>query len=404
MVRDLSGESDVHAAAKSGRSATILVLAGAFWPAYRAGGTVQTLKHMTEAIGDEFRFLVVTSNRDLGCKTPLDVETDRFIPVGRAEVCYLSSSKYTPLRILRVLRRLRYDVLYVNSYHSPLFGAWPLMARRLGLLPDLPTVLAPRGELAVGALHSGGTIRRSKKWAYRQLANMLGCYRKLLWHASSKWEAADILRQYPRARVHVAPDLAASGPPRRRCHVKTPGQARFVFVGRIAPVKNLHLALQWIGETHGTVTLDVYGPVDDTAYFERCQSLGANMMGRVQFHGAVSPLAVREALAVADFLLLPSSSENYGHAIVEALGAGVPVVIGDGTQWRGLVEVCAGWDLSLSRPNAFIQTLQTCVDMEAGEYQSWSDGAVRFAGEHVNSEDTLERNRLLFREALSVRA
>ena len=48
-----------------------------------------------------------------------------------------------------------------------------------------------------------------------------------------------------------------------------------------------------------------------------------------------------------DVMLLPTLGENFGHAIIEALDAGLPVVISDRTPWRNLEQAGVGADLPL---------------------------------------------------------
>ena len=62
-----------------------------------------------------------------------------------------------PARIILLLRHFRrhsrrVDLVYLNSVFSPLFTMLPLLSQRLRLIPCRPILLAPRGELAPGAL------------------------------------------------------------------------------------------------------------------------------------------------------------------------------------------------------------------------------------------------------------
>ena len=62
---------------------------------------------------------------------------------------------------------------------------------------------------------------------------------------------------------------------------------------------------------------------------------------------------------------LPSFSENFGHAINEALSVGVPVLISDKTPWRNLQEKGMGWDLSLDNRRAFIEVIEAMASAKA---------------------------------------
>jgi hypothetical protein len=70
------------------------------------------------------------------------------------------------------------------------FTLHPLLARRLHLVPARPTVLAPRGEFSHGAL----MLKRFKKTVYRTATRLARLDRRLIWQASSDYEATDIQR------------------------------------------------------------------------------------------------------------------------------------------------------------------------------------------------------------------
>ena len=88
---------------------------------------------------------------------------------------------------------------------------------------------------------------------------------------------------------------------------------------RIAATMNARLVL--VGE----------GP-DSGAAFDEAQSLG--VLDRVEFLGLVDD--VLPILATADLLLLPSETESFGLAALEAMASGIPVI---GSNTGGLPEV-----------------------------------------------------------------
>lgn len=59
-----------------------------------------------------------------------------------------------------------------------------------------------------------------------------------------------------------------------------------------------------------------------------------------------------------------------------------PVIIGNATPWRGLVEKGAGWDVALDDTNALTAAVQGCVDADQGAMARLSAGALACATEH----------------------
>src|SRR4030095_14144490 len=165
----------------------------------------------------------------------------------------------------------------LNSFFARAFSINPVLLRRLGRIPSLPIVLAPRGEFSPGALQ----IKPRRKRAWLAVSRVLGLHRDLIWQASSPLEAADIRRclgpieRDRRSRIVVAPIIASADPPAAPgAHVhplarrsKPPGHLRVVFLSRLSPKKNLLGALRILGTVRGSVEFNIYGPVGDERYW-----------------------------------------------------------------------------------------------------------------------------------------
>lgn len=386
------------------RPTRVLILSEYYLPAYRAGGPVRTLSNLVERLGDEFEFRVVTGDRDLGDPRPFDdVEPGRWIARGRAWCWYLRRRPGRPVDLCRVVRSTPHDVLYLNSLFSTGFGVAPLLLRRLGLLGGAPVVLAPRGELSAGAL----SLKAPKKRVFLVIARALRLHRGVRWQATTALEAAEIRRWFGAgATVAVAGNLASgAGPdaPATRPDAKRPGRLRLVFYSRIAPKKNLLGALDMLAGVRGDVRLDVHGPIEDRDYWRRCQERIAELPENVvvRAHGPLPFGAATAELAGYDAFLLPTLGENFGHAIVEALAAGCPVVISDTTPWLGLEDHQAGWALPLGAAERWRGVLQRLVDMDAAEHARWSRGARDHAARTTSDPGVADANRALLAGAVS---
>jgi len=125
-----------------------------------------------------------------------------------------------------------------------------------------------------------------------------------------------------------------------RSHAASP--RRVLFLGRIAPIKNLDLlmrAFSQVGSSYPDLRLSIAGdgPLQETG---RLMSLadGLGIADRIDWLGFVQGLDKEAALRQATVLAMPSESENFGVAAVEALARGVPVVVSRGVGIADRVE------------------------------------------------------------------
>lgn len=396
----------------------VLTLLDYYLPGYKAGGPPRTVQHMVERLGGDLDFTIVTRDRDADGSAPYpETAPSSHRRAGAARVRYLRAAELAPDVLRRVIAGTPHDVLYLNSVFSPRLTFAPLWLRRLGLIPRVPVVVAPRGELQPGALAARGWNagvpdavatrvpgpRTAKKLAYISAARASGITDGVTWQVSSDAEADDVRRHFGAAvRVRVAPDVtSAVSADEPRTVGKTAGELRVAFVSRISAKKNLRGAVELLAGVRGRVTLDIYGPVEDAAYWRTCTraiaALPANIS--VHYHGPLPHAAVGPVWRAHHLFLFPTHGENFGHAILEALSAGCPVAVSDCTPWRGLTTAGVGWDLPLRAPDAFRAAVQRCVDMDTAEFDAWSRRAAAFARARRDDASVLDANRALFREA-----
>ena len=334
---------------------------------------MRTIVNMVDQLTDEFEFWIVTLDRDLGDKDPYPgIEVDKWLPVGKAMVCYLSPRDCTVRKIGELLKHTRHDVLYLNSFFEPLLTIKTLLARRLSSLPSKHVILAPRGEFSPGALE----IKYFKKSLYIKVAKMFGIYNGILWQASSDHEALDIARVMNLTTdvIQVAPDLPS--PILSDKHpsyeiVKAPEsqRLRIVFLSRISPKKNLDYAIKILAKIKSPVLMDIYGPIEDDDYWQTCRNMWKAMPAHIgiEYNGSIQPEAVASVFSQYDLFFFPTRGENYGHVIAEALSAGTSVLLSDQTPWRNLERDQLGWDFSLDDRDKFIDVIEK---LAATDYQS----------------------------------
>ena len=411
-------------ATPAGDRPKILVFLQGYLPGYLAGGPIRSIANMVSALGREFEFLIVTSDRDYKAESPYaGVRTGQWTQVGEAQVLYVQPGLRGLWTLLRAARKQSHQIIYLNSFFSRRFSMLPLLLWKLKIVPGCSLVLAPRGEFSRGALQ----LKSWRKHAYLWVAKMLGMCNTVIWHASTHLEAGDVRRVWHSAvDINVAAPLQSALTPatqfrRERTGImvasdlpdieddvdfvpcpKHPSKLDIVFVSRISRMKNLDGALAILKQVQGAVRFDIYGPVEDRAYWAECCELIESMPPNVvvRHHGPLPPNDVRSVLSRHHLFFLPTRGENYGHVIVEALGVGRPVLISDQTPWQGLEQFAAGWSIPLDEPSRFRSVLQECVDMEETTFSVLCQGARHYLRERSDYNRSLCSNRDLWGCAL----
>ena len=142
-------------------------------------------------------------------------------------------------------------------------------------------------------------------------------------------------------------------------------------------MKNLDFAIDVLRTVESRVSFDVYGPIEDEAYWTAClrraESLPSNVT--MTYRGVLEPDAVAGTIAEHHVVFLPSRAESFGHVHVEALAAGRPIVTSDHTPWRDLEAQHAGFAIALSSPARFVEVIDRFAAMPRRELQAWSAGA-----------------------------
>jgi glycosyltransferase involved in cell wall biosynthesis len=382
----------------------ILIFSDYYLPGYKSGGAMRTIVNMVERLGDNYDFRVLTRGFDVGEKDFYSgIKIDDWNQIGKSGIFHAGHGQLNFATIRRVMKEAAPDAVYLTSFFSPLCIKF-LTLRRLGMLPDVPVILAPEGEFSPGALQ----LKATKKKIFRTLAFPGRLYRELIWKAASEPEREDILRVAGTdCEIYIAPNM----PPRviledysfARKPEKRSGAARFVFLSRVVPKKNIRHTLEILPGLEGEIELDIYGPLEDEAYWAECQELIARMPAniKVKHQGSIPYEMVAEKMTGYHYFVLPTLGENFGHVMPEAFSAGCPVLISDQTPWRSLVEKNIGWDLPLERTDLWREALQKCVAMDAAEYERQSQAARQYAIDWLAAPEIVAANKRVLDRALA---
>lgn len=230
------------------------------------------------------------------------------------------------------------DVLHLHGPWLPANLQLASLARRR----RLPYVVSIHGMLDDWSM--------SQKAAKKRVFLALGARRMLeqaaYVHCTADEERRQSARWYPRGRPAVIQcmcDLTPFADARHAAPDPSP-TARLLFLSRVHPKKGVELLIDAVALLRGDgldVDLTIAGPGDE-AYVTslRRRIASAGLESRARLVGMIRDPGEKVALyAGSDLFVLPTSQENFGIVLVEAMACGTPVVTTRGVAiWRELEE------------------------------------------------------------------
>ena len=384
----------------------ILCLLDYYLPGFKSGGPLRSILNLVDQLGDELDFFIITRDRDANdAESYPAICVNEWNVVGRSQVFYATPDQIDLYSIARLIRNTPHDVLYLNSFFSLSFSIQPLIARKLGLLPIKPCILAPRGEFSKGALE----LKRTKKAIFMSAASSIGLHNSITWQASSAMERDQIRLNIGSIakQIVIAPDLPSDSSlplygalkPSERHHQ---GMLRLVFISRISAKKNLDFLLKILFNVSSPTSLDIFGPIEDPFYLHKCNKLIGLLPEhiKVSFMSAVNHSDVAATFGRYDLFAFPTRGENFGHVIIESLAAGTPVLVSDQTPWRGNEEL-ALQEISLLNPDAWAAAIDQWANLDASSMFQRRAAAMAYANRVLHDKNTTNKNLNLFLDSIN---
>lgn len=382
----------------------VLVFVRYYLPGFRSGGPVRSASNLVRALEGEYDFRIVCLNRDHGERAPYpDVTPGQWTQLSGARVYYATDREAGFALCRRLMREIQPKMVYLNSLLDREFSIKPFLAAGRGCC--IPVLLAPRGELSPGALG----LKAKRKQLFLTLVQASGYYAHVNWHASSTAEKERIRKVFaPDASqlflVSNLPEMQQDRGP--RAEAKKPGVLNIVLAARISPMKNTLAAIRMAGQLHGEVVLDLWGPLENKDYWAACekqvQLCQPNV--KVSYRGEVAHEKMHAVLREYDVMLLPTLGENFGHSIIEALSAELPVIISDRTPWKNLMAAGVGADLPLEDEPEFVRQLERFQAMDESDIEKVRNACRRYVDAWQADHADLGAYRKMFDTVIGSRA
>ncbi|RTL57189.1 MAG: glycosyltransferase [Sphingobacteriales bacterium] len=357
-----------------------------FSPAFKAGGPIQSLANLVDLLENEYIFRVVTRAYDKGEQSILPtIRPDEWNERGKdTQVFYWKGGL---VKFIKLLRECSSRVIYINGIYSLYFNILPLLFFKGRV------VLAPRGMLHAGALSQ----KPVKKKIYLFFFKLFGWHKKVVFHATDENEKEFIQQLFgTNVKVYVAPNVPKNIG-RLPVLFKDPGKLKLVSVALVGPMKNYHEVLSALKKVKGNVIYNIYGPIIHKDYWKDCLKIIGDLPENIEvhYHGELLPDKVKEVLAENHVFILPSVSENFGHALFESFSAGKPVITSNNTPWKNLQQFKAGWNAATSA-DALVCILDEACNLNNSDYEALCKGARKVADNYFSGVNFSEAYKQLF--------
>jgi glycosyltransferase involved in cell wall biosynthesis len=172
------------------------------------------------------------------------------------------------------------------------------------------------------------------------------------------------------------------------------GPLRVVFVGRLTREKGvgeLVTAARDLPDVRWTIVGDAL-PSDRDGAVADVARLAADAGDRIRLVGMVSADRVRECLAEADLLVLPSWREGVPRSVIEGMASGLPVVA---TNIRGCRELVQpglnGWLVPARDSTALGRAILQAAELDPDRLAAMGAAGRQRAWEHHREEGVFER-------------
>jgi len=380
----------------------ILIIYEYFYPAYKAGGIIQSLKNLVSLLHPFFDFYCITGARDLNEQNILsgiienswnkvNIGNEVFMNIWYDDKRSLSYSKYNKL-----FKEINPDIFYINGFMSIPFLLLPLWVIKTTHFKHIKIVVAPRGMLQEGAV----SINKIKKVLYLFIIQKLKLMNNISWHITNYVEKAGILKYFNFApdQLYCISNIPASPVKEIFPILKQKDTLNLVYTSIITEKKNLHYLIIALKSCKSSVYLSIYGVIKEQSYWSYCKDLLLNMPDNVvvDYKGAYKPEQIQDIVSKYDAMVLLSKGENFSHAIYESLSAGRPVISSNFTSWDNLKTNNAGWNFQLNDPELLAKQLDHLATYSENDWLRFSAGAFQLANTYIKSHSFVDNYLMLF--------
>jgi glycosyltransferase involved in cell wall biosynthesis len=148
---------------------------------------------------------------------------------------------------------------------------------------------------------------------------------------------------------------------------------RLLFVGRLAPHKNVASLLEAIAMIDSTLGLDIVGDGECRRQLE--ELVNAKKLSGVKFHGQLPRDTIKHFYSASSAFILPSTVEPQGIVLLEAMACRLPVIV---SQASGLADAIRGSGIIVNPTVEGIASgIKEFISMGPDDVREMADAAFR---------------------------
>ncbi|HDH31699.1 MAG TPA: glycosyltransferase [Candidatus Wolfebacteria bacterium] len=322
----------------------ILCVIPSYHPSFKHGGPIISVHNLNKALVKKgIEVTVYTTNTNLKGKVPVNKEVD----IDGVKVIYFTFFRFFEflgptgwqfsIFLTKVLKRTipDFDLVYISAIWNYPTAATAYYCRKY----KKPYIIAPRGVFYPYTFNK----KVWKKWPYYKLITKRDLERAAAIHYTTQdeFEKGHSFLELKNKNVFIVPngvDLSEfeNLPPKENLLNRYPelnGKKVILFLSRLDWKKGLDVLAKAYGiiatkrkDAHLLIVGDGLEGFKNKVkkWFQ-----DEGVLDRITFTGMLTGKEKLEAFSASDIFTLPSHSESFGMAIVEAMACGLPVVISD---------------------------------------------------------------------------
>lgn len=362
----------------------LLIMASLFWPQKNSGGPPVSVMNLIKSIQDQFDIYIISNNHEINNKEKLSGVQEGWNQFSFGKAFYITAGEHRYQKVSGLIEEIKPDVIYQNSFFS-INDLFPVLIYKKRH-PLIKVIITPRGEFYPERYKKGYL----KKNLYCRLFRYSGLLKDIYFQGTGETECRQEVKilgiqQNYIYNIQNLPMIITKQDEKPEKHS---GELKLVYIARIHPTKNLLNAIKWLSGVQGLVFYDIYGSIEDTEYWLQCKEAITKLPSSisVRYKGLIDHEDVPKTLLQYHVFYMPTTGENFGHSIVEAMLASRPVIISDQTPWLD-VNGHGGYAYSLTNDNDFIQAINELVEYPENKFNEISDEIYKFIIKRLNIKE-----------------